>query len=109
MARTQKLQPALITSARIPQSLDTSQRTRRYVITMTIRVGCFFSGLFAPTPWNLILLVIAATLPGAAVLLANNVDHRSAEAPGEDVDTAPMLAITAGDIVPGEVEEEEQV
>lgn len=108
MARTQKLQPALITSARIPKSLDTSQRTRRYVITTVVRVTCFVSGLFAPTPWNLALLVVAAALPGFAVLFANNVDHRTPPGPVDD-EPAPRLALTAGDVVRGEVDEEEQV
>lgn len=96
---------ALITTARIGKSLDTSQRTRRYVWTMAVRVACFVGGMFAPLPWNVVMLLAAALLPGAAVLLANAVDNRKppvVAAPESSV----RLALTSGEVVRGEVEEE---
>lgn len=105
VARSDKTHPPLITSARIGRSLDTSQRTRRYVITMVVRVLCFVCGMFAPLPWNLVLLVTAAFLPAAAVLLANAVDHRTPPPP-VDTETPDRLALTSGEVVPGEVDEE---
>lgn len=106
MARREKTQPPLITSARFGQSLDTSQRTRRYVITMAFRVVCFVSGMLAPMPWSIVLLLAAAFLPGVAVLLANAVDRRTPPAPIEQQPVA-RLELTAGDVVRGEVEEDE--
>lgn len=105
MARTGRAQPPLITSARIGKSLDTSQRTHRYVWTMAVRVACFFGGMFAPLPWNVGLLLAAALLPAVAVLLANAVENRR---PSAALDVAPVqrLALTTGEVVRGEVEEE---
>lgn len=104
MARSDNRQPALITSARIGRSLDTSQRTRRYIVTMTVRVVCFGAGMFAPTPWNLVLLLAATFLPAAAVLLANGVDHRTPPTPSDEP-AVSRPALTGGDVVRGEVEE----
>ena len=105
MSRTERVQPPLITTARFGKSLDTSQRTRRYVVTMVFRVLCFLGCMVAPLPWNVGLMLLAALLPGVAVLLANAVDDRTPPAPTDD-EPAPLLALTMGDIVRGEVDEE---
>lgn len=96
--------PALITSARVGTSLSTDQRARRYVITMLFRVVCFIAAVISPLPWNVILFVAAAVLPGIAVLLGNARDNRPSALVGDDEE--PRLAITAGQIVHGEVEDE---
>lgn len=106
MARTERMHPLLITSARIPRSLDTSQRTHRYVLTMALRVVCFVAGMFAPLPWSIALLLAAALLPAVGVLLANAVDHRTPPLPPEEDVTRP--ALTAGEVIPGEVEQEDR-
>ncbi|MFT3875522.1 MAG: DUF3099 domain-containing protein [Propioniciclava sp.] len=97
--------PALITSARVGTSLSSEQRIRRYLVTMAVRVICFLAGIASPLPWNIVLFLMAALLPGIAVLLANARDNRpAAVVPAEDEE--PRLAITAGEIVQGEVEDE---
>ena len=105
MARSPRLQASLITSARIPTSLDADQRNRRYLATMAVRVACFVVGMFAPLPWNVALFLFAAFLPAMAVLLANAVDDRT---PPADPDESPgsRRELTAGEIVRGEVEED---
>ena len=96
--------PALITSARFGTSLSTDQRARRYVITMSIRVVCFIAGVASPLPWSGVLFVAAALLPGIAVLLANARDNRPSAVVTDDEESP--LALTAGEIVPGEVDDE---
>lgn len=96
--------PTLITSARIPKSLDADQRNRRYLATMAVRVVCFISGCFAPLPWSIVLILSAAILPGIAVILANAIDQRdlgSSAGPEPDVSRP---ALTGGVVVPGDVE-----
>ena len=105
MPRSERTPPPLITSARIGTSLDTAQRTRRYVATMAFRVLCFLGCMVVPLPWNVVLILLAALLPGAAVLLANAVDTRTPPPP-PDAEPAAMLALTRGDVVRGEVDEE---
>lgn len=100
--------PSLITSARFGTSLSTDQRTKRYLITMAFRVVCFLAAVVAPLPWNVVLLVAAALLPGIAVLLGNARDNRPATPVAfEADDEAPQLAITAGEVIKGDVEQED--
>lgn len=101
--RTRK-SPELITSARVPRSLDADQRNKRYLITMAIRTVCFLAGALAPSPWNWMLFISAALLPGAAVLLANSIDRRG-ETFAESEEPTTFPALTTGHIVPGEVED----
>lgn len=98
--------PPLITSARFGTSLSTDQRTKRYVVTMVFRVVCFLAAVVAPTPWNAVLFVAAALLPGIAVLLGNASDNRPAPLADESEDAASRPALTAGGIVHGEVDDE---
>lgn len=106
--RVAPAEPSLITSARFGTSLSTDQRAKRYVITMLFRVVCFIAAVVAPIPWNVVLLIVAALLPGIAVLLGNARDNRP-EAPVtfDEEDAAPRLAITAGEVVKGDVEQED--
>jgi hypothetical protein len=96
--------PALITSARIPKSLDADQRMHRYLASMAVRVACFITGCFAPFPFNIALFVGAAVIPGVAVILANAIDLRTP--PPESVATGHVdgPALTTGEVVQGDVE-----
>ena len=101
-------QPALITSARFGTSLSTDQRAKRYIITMTFRVVCFIAAVFVPLPWNVVLFVTAALLPGIAVLLGNARDNRPGPTASPDEDVPQRLELTAGEVVKGEVEEDDR-
>lgn len=98
--------PPLITNARVGTSLSTDQRTKRYLLSMGFRVACFIGAIAAPLPWNVVLFVSAAIVPGVAVLLGNAKDNRPAPIvlPHDEV---PHLALTAGEIVRGEIADEE--
>lgn len=97
--------PALITSARIPKSLDADQRIRRYLWSMAVRVVFFVAGCFAPLPYNVFLLLGAAVIPGFAVILANAIDTRTPPVEPTDEGAGTALALTSGVIVGGEVED----
>lgn len=56
----------------IPKSKDIDQRTRRYLINMSIRMACLILLLVVPGWWKLICLIGAALLPMLAVMLAND-------------------------------------
>lgn len=60
-----------ITTAAVSLSDDQRSRTRRYLVSMTIRTACFLGAVFAPSPWRWILLVGALFLPYVAVVMAN--------------------------------------
>ncbi|MFP5416867.1 MAG: DUF3099 domain-containing protein [Actinomycetes bacterium] len=105
--------PPLITDARFPSSLSTDQRARRYMITMGFRVACFLAGVLSPTPWNVVLFVAAAILPGIAVLFGNSRDNRPDPVAPVDEDAVPALlpggAVVRGEVVPGEARRGEVV
>lgn len=69
---------------------------------MAFRVAAFLVALFCPLPWNIVLFVIAALLPAAAVLLANARDNRR-EPFVRDDQPEQRLALTPGVVVPGTV------
>ena len=94
----------LITNAGHSQSLALAERQKRYLITMGVRTGCFLAFLVVPGWWKLVALGAAALLPAFAVLFANNQDHRAPAAVPEEQPTG-SLAITAGEVVQGTVEE----
>lgn len=103
-----KQDATLITSARIPRTLDADQRHRRYLWSMLVRVVCFIGACFVPLPWNIALIAGAAFIPGVAVVLANASDkHGEAERPGYHAEPEPALALTSGVVVPGLVSDEE--
>ena len=60
-----------ITDAPVPLSDDLSQRTRRYLIQMSIRVVCFVGAVLLDHWTRWLLLVGAVVLPYFAVVLAN--------------------------------------
>ncbi len=104
MARSGKDRPPLITSARFSKSLDADQRNKRYLITMAVRVASFLAMPFVPLPWNIVLIALAALLPGIAVILANAVDQRTPPAPVLAAEPTHRLALTSGEIIRGEVD-----
>ena len=60
-----------ITTAATPLADDVAQRTRRYLVQMTVRVVCFI-GAVALDHWTRwLLLAGAVVLPYVAVVLAN--------------------------------------
>ncbi|MBB1484885.1 DUF3099 domain-containing protein [Tessaracoccus sp. MC1865] len=97
---------ALITSAGRSRSLDLAERQKRYLITMGVRTALFVAFLIVPGWWKVVTLVLAAVLALAAVLLANQVDHRPPPpAPAEP--SADAKSLTAGDVVKGTLEEDD--
>lgn len=96
---------ALITDAKVGLSDDASARTRRYLMSMAVRVVCFVTGCLSPSPWNWVLFACAAIIPPIAVVLANAIDQRGASSlPSEAADQA-RLALTPGTVIPGSVED----
>lgn len=85
--------PARITSARAGASVDTSQRIRRYTITMAFRTACFLAAVTFAHGWlQWALFAGAVFLPYMGVLLANQADEKGLHtvAPAEPSD-APQL------------------
>ncbi len=105
--RAAHIKPPLITSARFGTSLSTDQRAKRYIITMVFRVVCFLSAVVAPTPWNVVLFVAAALLPGIAVLLGNARDNRPEPTASPD-EGERRLELTTGEVIQGEVQEDDR-
>lgn len=60
-----------ITTAGQSLSDDQRSRTKRYLVSMTIRTLCFLGAVLAPPPWRWILFVGALVLPYVAVVMAN--------------------------------------
>lgn len=60
-----------ITSAQAALSEQQSRRTRRYLISMTIRTACFLAAVFSHGWWQWAFLVGAVFLPYIAVVAAN--------------------------------------
>ena len=99
---------ARITHARPGRTLDVETRTRRYLVTMTIRTVCFLAFLVLPGWWKIAALVAAVVLPLIAVLLANNSDHHGPPAVTGPAD-GNRRAITSGEVVRGDVTDEHDV
>ncbi|MFV0429059.1 MAG: DUF3099 domain-containing protein [Arachnia sp.] len=97
----------LITSASRGRTLDVEARTRRYLITMSVRTACFIAFLVVPGWWKVVALAGAALLPAVAVLLANNADHRPPPLAPAAPDDAGPLALPPVQIIPGRIEEED--
>lgn len=71
-----------ITTARAGSSVDTSQRVRRYAITMAFRTACFLLAVTVAHGWLQWALVAGAVfLPYAGVLLANQANEKGARSP----------------------------
>jgi len=72
---TQPITPS-ITTARAGASVDTSQRIRRYTITMAFRTVCFILAVTVAHGWlQWVMLAGAVFLPYMGVLLANQTNE----------------------------------
>ncbi|WP_253272577.1 DUF3099 domain-containing protein [Arsenicicoccus sp. oral taxon 190] len=79
MSSNESPTPAVHTVTTAPRSLaeDQAMRTKRYLVSMSIRTLCFVLLVVVDHPVRWLFLVAAAVLPYFAVVLANAVDHRS--------------------------------
>ncbi len=76
---------ASITTARAGASVDTTQRVRRYAVTMAFRTACFLAAVTVAHGWlQWALLAGAVFLPYMGVLLANQVDEKGLRQPVRD-------------------------
>jgi hypothetical protein len=77
-----------ITTARAGASVDTSQRIRRYTITMAFRTACFILAVTVAHGWlQWVMFAGAVFLPYMGVLLANQANETGMRKPR--VDSAP--------------------
>ena len=82
-----------ITTARAGASVDTSQRVRRYAITMAFRTACFLAAVLLAHGWlQWVLFAGAIFLPYMGVLLANQANDkgRQQRVGGAPVGTAQL-------------------
>lgn len=86
-----------ITSARTSRTLDRQTRSRRYMLTMGVRMVCFALALIVSGPWRWAFVVGAVVLPYFAVVLANVASNRLGPGIDEVVDAH---AIEAAPYVP---------
>jgi hypothetical protein len=70
-----------ITEAQRALSEEQTGRTRRYLISMSIRTACVIAAIFVPGWPRLVLIAGAVTLPYFAVVVANA--GRENDEPGE--------------------------
>lgn len=85
-----------ITEAEVSHEQDIHTRTVRYLISMGIRMLCFFLAVLTPSPWRWFFAVGAIVLPWIAVLIANAARARGTESGGAVLDSAPLEALTTG-------------
>ncbi|MBN8881258.1 hypothetical protein EDD28_2746 [Salana multivorans] len=86
-----------ITSARPSRTLDRATRSRRYMLTMGVRMACFALAIVVDGPWRWAFVVGAVVLPYFAVVLANVAS--SGGGPGID-EVVEARRIEAGVTVP---------
>lgn len=60
-----------VTSAQQPLSVDQAWRTRRYLISMSIRISCFVACIVTDGILRWVCFVGALVLPWIAVVIAN--------------------------------------
>ncbi len=72
-----------ITSARRGLGEEQAERTRRYLISMAIRTGCFIGAVVASGWLRWVLVACAIMLPYLAVVFANAGRERTEPAPPE--------------------------
>jgi hypothetical protein len=71
-----------ITTARAGASVDTSQRIRRYTVTMAFRTACFILAVTVAHGWlQWVMLAGAVFLPYMGVLLANQANETGLRKP----------------------------
>ncbi len=96
-----------VTTAQRGLSDDIGMRTRRYLITMGVRTGCFLAAIVVDGPARWVLIVLAVVLPYFGVVGANAGRERNRDVAPEAVrpqvpalESAPLIpTVTAtGDI-----------
>ena len=95
-----------VTDAQPGRSEDRHKRQRNYLISMGIRVACFFGLIVTPGPWRWAFAGGAIVIPAIAVMLANvsSKPYTAPTAPTEEDTTVPTThQLTAGEVIPGEV------
>ena len=70
-----------ITDARLASSINRNFRTRRYLISMAIRTGCFIAAVFVEGWPRWALMLAAVVLPYLSVVMANEPFERQTEDP----------------------------
>ena len=88
---------ASITTARAGTSVDTSQRLKRYTITMAFRTVCFVLAVTVAHGWLMwVMLAGAVFLPYMGVLLANQANETGRSKPVQESAPDDARQITAG-------------
>ena len=86
-----------ITTARAGASVDTSQRIRRYTVTMAFRTACFLLAVTVAHGWlQWVLFAGAVFLPYMGVLLANQADETGLRKPVQDSAPEDARQLTSG-------------
>ena len=100
-----------ITTARAGTSVDTSQRIRRYTITMAFRTACFILAVTVAHGWlQWVMLAGAVFLPYMGVLLANQANETGLKKAVQDSAPHDARQLTSGpepDYVEGVVMDED--
>ncbi|HEY0238855.1 MAG TPA: DUF3099 domain-containing protein [Friedmanniella sp.] len=86
-----------ITTARAGTSVDTSQRIRRYTITMAFRTACFILAVTVAHGWlQWVMLAGAVFLPYMGVLLANQANETGQRKPVQESAPHDARQLTTG-------------
>ncbi|MGI3781679.1 MAG: DUF3099 domain-containing protein [Janthinobacterium lividum] len=86
-----------ITTARAGTSVDTSQRIRRYTITMAFRTACFILAVTVAHGWlQWLMLAGAVFLPYMGVLLANQANETGRRKPTQESAPEDARQLTTG-------------
>src|SRR5687768_12505316 len=88
---------AVITTARMGNSVEMSSRIRRYTITMAFRTACFVSMILVDGPFRWVLFAAAVVLPYIAVVVANQANQRGKSGQLNPVPPVDNLQITTGE------------
>ena len=88
---------AVITTARMGNSVEMSSRIRRYTITMAFRTACFISMILVDGPFRWVLFGAAVLLPYIAVVVANQANQRGRSSQLSPVPPVDNLQITTGE------------
>nr|WP_203566989.1 DUF3099 domain-containing protein [Aestuariimicrobium ganziense] len=90
-----------MTDAAHGTSDDLSRRQRRYLVSMGIRMVCFFGLVVTPHPWRWLFLLGAAVIPPLAVLFAN-ISTREPTRRSWEPDDETRPALMSHEVIRGE-------
>lgn len=85
-----------ITEASLSHEKDIRNRATAYIISMSIRMACFFLAVLTPSPWRWIFAAGAIVLPWVSVLIANAAKARLAPDDTSVIDSAPLTGLGPG-------------